>query len=87
MMKDKEHQTVITMLDQLADEFHFTQIDYKRAATAQELYDESHHPKKFVHESFAEAYELLKHPGKDEILVITGSLYFVSAIRPLMLEK
>ncbi len=86
MMKDKEHQTVIGMLDKIADEFHFTQIDYKRAATAQELYDESHHPNKFLHENFAEAYEMLKHPNENEILVVTGSLYFVSAIRPLMLQ-
>ena len=85
MMKDKEHEKVIELFDSLFDEFHFTQIGYKRSATAQELALESHHPKKFVHENVQTAFEACSKLAEDEILVITGSLYFISEIRPYCL--
>lgn len=86
MMKDKEHEKVIRLLESFVDELHFTQIDYKRSATAEELYLESSHPKKAFHPDFAEALKTLRVLPDDAILLITGSLYFVSAIRPLLLE-
>jgi dihydrofolate synthase/folylpolyglutamate synthase len=85
MMKDKEHDKVIRLLESFVDELHFTQIDYKRSATAEELYQESEHPKKAFHPDFAAALAALKDVPQDTILLITGSLYFVSAIRPLLL--
>lgn len=85
MMKDKEHEKVIRLLESFVDELHFTQIDYKRSATAEELYQESLHPNKAFHPDFAAALDTLKNVPQDTILLITGSLYFVSAIRPLLL--
>lgn len=87
MMKDKEHEKIIPILDTLFDEFHFTQIDYKRSATAIELALESQHPHKFTHESIVEALEVCSDLDENEILIITGSLYFVSDIRPLLIKK
>lgn len=88
MMKDKEHYKIIGELDAIVDEFHFTQIDYYRSATAQELYDESHHDIKYVHESAKEAFTMLKSTlKKNEVLVITGSLYFISYIRPFLVSN
>lgn len=85
MMKDKEHEKVIHLLESFVDELHFTQIDYKRSATAEELYLESSHPNKAFHPDYKEALAALRQVPKDTILLITGSLYFVSDIRPLLL--
>lgn len=85
MMKDKEHEKVIHLLESFVDELHFTQIDYKRSATAEELYLESSHPIKAFHPDYKEALAALRQVPKDTILLITGSLYFVSDIRPLLL--
>lgn len=87
MMKDKEHEKIIPVLDTLFDEFHFTQIDYKRSATALELAAESQHPHTYIHETVKEALEVCSELGEEDILVITGSLYFVSEIRPLLIKK
>jgi dihydrofolate synthase / folylpolyglutamate synthase len=86
MMKDKEHEKVIALFDDLFDEFHFTQIDYKRSATAEELCLESKHPKKFAHPDYKEAFELLRQLKDNEVLIITGSLYFISEIRQLLVS-
>ena len=87
MMRDKEHYKTITELDTLVDEFHFTQIDYYRSATAQELFDESHCENKHQHLNALEAFsELSDSLKQDEVLIITGSLYFVSFIRPFLLQ-
>ena len=86
MMKDKEHEKVIALFDELFDEFHFTQIDYKRSATAEELCLESKHPKKFAHPDYKEAFELLRQLKDNEVLIITGSLYFISEIRQLLVS-
>ncbi len=87
MMKDKEHEKVIHELDQIVDEFHFTQIEYPRRADALTLYEESHHPRKYIHEDFKEAIDSLSDLNKDEILLITGSLYFISEARKLFVVE
>jgi dihydrofolate synthase/folylpolyglutamate synthase len=86
MMKDKEHEKVIRILESFVDELHFTQIDYKRSATAEELYLESVHPNKAFHPDYKEALAALRQVPENTILLITGSLYFVSDIRPLLLS-
>jgi dihydrofolate synthase/folylpolyglutamate synthase len=85
MMRDKEHFKVISELDTVVDEFHFTQIDYHRSATAAELFEESHHPNRFMHEDAAKAFaELRANLQENDVLVVTGSLYFISFIRPFL---
>ncbi|HAQ56994.1 MAG TPA: bifunctional folylpolyglutamate synthase/dihydrofolate synthase [Acholeplasmatales bacterium] len=84
MMKDKDHKTVIALLDRFVDEFHFTTIDYHRAAPPEELMDESAHPKKFCHDDFLSAFAELSHLGDNEVLLVCGSLYFISEIRKLL---
>lgn len=84
MMKDKEHLKIIHEFDQIVDEFHFTQIKYPRRADAITLYEESNHPNKFVHEDFREAFEQCSKLNENEILIVTGSLYFISEIRKLI---
>jgi len=87
MMKDKEHYKVIKDLDDLVDEFHFTEIPYPRRADAIELYQESNHPLKWIHHDFKIAFENLSKLETNQILLVTGSLYFISEIRKLLVES
>ncbi len=86
MMKDKDHKAVIGLLDRFVDEFHFTAIDYHRAATAEELYLESSHPRKFVHPDCDAAFFELARLEDDEVLLVCGSLYFIAEIRKLLIR-
>ncbi|MGI6392534.1 MAG: bifunctional folylpolyglutamate synthase/dihydrofolate synthase [Candidatus Izemoplasmatales bacterium] len=88
MMADKEHEKAISELDNFVDEFHFTEIDYPRRANAVDLFNESHHPSKYIEVDFKQAfYRLREKLDKNEILLITGSLYFVSEIRRLIVGE
>ncbi|MBU1019680.1 MAG: bifunctional folylpolyglutamate synthase/dihydrofolate synthase [Firmicutes bacterium] len=80
-MADKEYYDIIHILDSFASEIHFTQFDYPRCETAQNLYDVSNHPNKFLNEDALQALHVLKDLKKHEILLVTGSLYFISLIR------
>lgn len=80
-MADKEYYDIIQILETISDEIHFTHFDYPRCETAINLYNVSSHPKKFIHEDAIKALNELKDLKKNEILLITGSLYFVSLIR------
>ncbi len=87
MMKDKEHEKIISELDNVVDEFHFTEIEYPRRANAIDLYNESHHPNKHVHSDFKAIFKaLVRLLKEDEILLVTGSLYFISEIRKLIIQ-
>lgn len=86
MMKDKEHFKVIKDLDKIVDEFHFTQIPYPRRADAMELYLESDHPNKFIDLDYQEAFRNCSKLKDNQILLVTGSLYFISEIRKLLVQ-
>jgi dihydrofolate synthase/folylpolyglutamate synthase len=88
MMKDKEHVKIIPELDNLVDEIYFTEIDYPRRANAIDLFNESFHPKKYVHTNAKDIFLSLSHSlQKNEILLVTGSLYFISEIRKIIMEE
>ncbi|WP_018660950.1 bifunctional folylpolyglutamate synthase/dihydrofolate synthase [Heyndrickxia acidiproducens] len=79
---DKDLQHMIPKLDQVADSIVFTTFDFPRAIPAKALYNRSGHP----HKSFSENWQaVLKQTmadiNEDEVLVITGSLYFISQVR------
>lgn len=85
-MADKEYDKVIEILDDVVDEFIFTDFDYPRCEDAQTLYDNVtpllKHAKSVVSkDAKASLREIISTLKKDEILLITGSLYFVSYMR------
>ncbi|KFZ25713.1 MAG: Folylpolyglutamate synthase [Candidatus Izimaplasma bacterium HR2] len=80
-MVDKEYFDIIQILESFVDEVHFTQFDYPRCETADNLYNVSSHPRKFMHEDAIIALNELKDLKKNEILLVAGSLYFISLIR------
>jgi len=85
IMYDKEHQKIIEVLDNFCDELYFTEFEYIRRADAEELFNESHHHNKRFYKDHKDIFIRLANRLKDnEILLVTGSLYFISEIRKLL---
>ena len=80
-MEDKEYFDVIKVLESFVDEIHFTDFNYPRCEKAQNLYDVSSHPLKYLENNVDDALSSLKDLKENEILLVTGSLYFVSLVR------
>ncbi len=87
MMHDKEHSRIISELDNIVEEFVFTEFPYPRCADAKILYAESNHQNKQYNDDAKEAFSNIRDTLKDdEILLVTGSLYFVSHIRQFLIR-
>jgi dihydrofolate synthase/folylpolyglutamate synthase len=82
VMKDKQHKQMIEELDNFCDELYFTEFDYNRRADAEDLFFESSHYRKSFHHDHLEIFGKLREDLRDnDILLVTGSLYFISEIR------
>jgi dihydrofolate synthase / folylpolyglutamate synthase len=86
-LKDKKLDKMIAQLDQVADQISFVSFDFPRAAAAEDLVKLSHSEHKLGVEDWrAYLSEEVARLEKDELLVITGSLYFISEVKPYLLE-
>ncbi|MCM3587652.1 bifunctional folylpolyglutamate synthase/dihydrofolate synthase [Mesobacillus maritimus] len=81
-LADKSVDEMIRKLDEVADRIVFTEFDYPRAATAEMLFSFSSSDNKSLEKNWFD-YLKNKIPSiqDDEILVITGSLYFLSEVK------
>jgi dihydrofolate synthase/folylpolyglutamate synthase len=87
VMKDKQHKKMIEELDNFCDELYFTEFEYQRRADAEDLYFESTHYKKSYHKDYKEIFSKLRNRLRtNDILLVTGSLYFISEIRKLLIK-
>ncbi|CAG9619515.1 bifunctional folylpolyglutamate synthase/dihydrofolate synthase [Sutcliffiella rhizosphaerae] len=83
---DKPVESMIHQLEEVATEMIFTSFDFNRAAKAEDLFQVCSHPKKVVEEDWEIAIkQLLPRLNEDSVLLITGSLYFISEIRTYLL--
>ncbi|MDF9295955.1 bifunctional folylpolyglutamate synthase/dihydrofolate synthase [Geobacillus stearothermophilus] len=81
-LTDKPLERMIRQLDELADTITFTTFDFPRAAAAEQLADLSSHPQKAaVNDWIGWIREKKKQIGGDGLLLVTGSLYFLSEVR------
>jgi len=86
-LADKKLDQMIQKLDQIADEITFVSFDYPRATTAEALFklsNSSH--KQWIEDwkkSLTTEFEAL---NENEILVVTGSLYFISQVKRFIHE-
>jgi dihydrofolate synthase/folylpolyglutamate synthase len=84
-MKDKSLDHMIEKLDAVADKITFVSFDYPRAASAGTLFEISRSAHKFANEDWQEAIrEELSNLEDGSILVVTGSLYFISEVKPFL---
>ncbi|WP_064092518.1 bifunctional folylpolyglutamate synthase/dihydrofolate synthase [Rossellomorea aquimaris] len=87
-LKDKQLKPMIEELEEAVDCIGFTSFQFPRVASSEELYHLSTHKKKInilEWESFIEDKLLLM--DENEVLFITGSLYFLSEVKPVLMKK
>ncbi|XJZ26384.1 bifunctional folylpolyglutamate synthase/dihydrofolate synthase [Bacillota bacterium Lsc_1132] len=86
-LKDKKLDKMIASLDQVADEIVFVSFDFPRASTAADLCALSQSQNKSANENWQSAImSVIPKIGKNDVLVITGSLYFISIVKPFLLK-
>ncbi|MGL5382196.1 MAG: bifunctional folylpolyglutamate synthase/dihydrofolate synthase [Culicoidibacterales bacterium] len=83
-MADKDVATMIPQLEAVATTLTLTSFTFPRAAKAADLAAFAHGPVT-VNEDFAQAYAYVCEQAKfDDVILITGSLYFVSYVRNIL---
>ncbi|KGR78664.1 bifunctional folylpolyglutamate synthase/dihydrofolate synthase [Ureibacillus manganicus] len=84
-LQDKDHHKSIEMMDQVAHKMSFTEISLPRRAKAEILASQSNHHTIAVDENWRRLIENeLAELCEDEILIVTGSLYFIADVRQFL---
>lgn len=75
-------------MDEVASSMSFTEIDLPRAAKAKDLANQSKHDVVYADENWKHLIEKeMDNLTEEEILIITGSLYFIAEVRKYLLTK
>jgi dihydrofolate synthase / folylpolyglutamate synthase len=86
-LKDKKLDQMIAQLDQIADEISFVSFDFPRAAEAIDLFSLSHSTNKKIGENWnSHLANCIQNLQRNSVLVVTGSLYFISEAKPYLCE-
>jgi dihydrofolate synthase / folylpolyglutamate synthase len=86
-LADKSLDKMIAKLDAFADSIIFTEFDYPRASKAWNLFEISRSQNKDVCEDWQEAIQKkLPTIKENDVLIITGSLYFLSEVKPKLVK-
>jgi dihydrofolate synthase / folylpolyglutamate synthase len=86
-LKDKKLDQMINQLDQVADEISFVSFEFPRAAEAADLFSLSHLENKSIGENWdSHLAKCIQNLQPDSVLVVTGSLYFISEAKPYLSE-
>ncbi|WP_139892625.1 folylpolyglutamate synthase/dihydrofolate synthase family protein [Bacillus sp. D386] len=87
-LKDKDYTKMIQMIEQKAASITFTEIPLERMNEAEELFKHSRHPHKDVKKDWVEGINEILAKMKDrDMLLVTGSLYFLASIRPYIVNE
>ncbi|WP_226667176.1 bifunctional folylpolyglutamate synthase/dihydrofolate synthase [Metabacillus litoralis] len=88
-LKDKEYAEMINRLTSIATSICFTTFDFPRAASSEELFSVCDFNEKSNSASWSQAIEKMLdvYKNKEDLILITGSLYFISSIREYMKKK
>ncbi|WLD92256.1 folylpolyglutamate synthase/dihydrofolate synthase family protein [Alkalihalobacillus sp. AL-G] len=87
-LSDKPVDEMLSVLYDSIDHILFTSFDFPRASTAKELYDKCRFDRKDLEETYQLAItKEMGQMGENDLLIITGSLYFISAARNFLHEK
>ncbi|MGE7766732.1 bifunctional folylpolyglutamate synthase/dihydrofolate synthase [Peribacillus sp. NPDC096540] len=85
--RDKDYSQMLHTLEKEAVEIIITEFNHERAADAEKLYNQCSHENKSIDKDWQAAIRKGKQKtGEKEILVITGSLYFLSLVRGFISE-
>ncbi|WP_338470414.1 folylpolyglutamate synthase/dihydrofolate synthase family protein [Niallia sp. XMNu-256] len=84
-LADKSLDKMIHKLDEVADKLTFVTFEYPRASKVEDLYQLSKNKNKHHNADWKQAItEELQSLNSDEIFVVTGSLYFISEVKPFI---
>lgn len=83
---DKELLQMINLLDETFDEIVFTKYTYARSANVDEIFEISNNCKKIKTNNVLEAVDYV-YNNKADITIFIGSLYLVSEVRNIILNK
>ena len=87
-LQDKDITSVLHMLDDIASSITVTEIHVKNAAVAKDIFESTNHPQKLLVLNWQEAVDqTLEKLDDSSIVLVTGSLYFMSLARPYLLQK
>ncbi|MEQ6389614.1 folylpolyglutamate synthase/dihydrofolate synthase family protein [Bacillaceae bacterium S4-13-58] len=79
---DKPLRQMIEFCDETFDSILFTTFSFPRSIPASDLAKYSQNPQKSINEKWEDAIEgLLRTASKEDLIVVTGSLYFISEVR------
>ncbi|MFB7638254.1 bifunctional folylpolyglutamate synthase/dihydrofolate synthase [Peribacillus butanolivorans] len=85
--RDKDYSQMLHMLEKEEIEIIITEFNHERAADAEKLYKQCSHENKSIDKDWQSAIRKGRQKtGEKEILVITGSLYFLSLVREFISE-
>ncbi|TQR32875.1 bifunctional folylpolyglutamate synthase/dihydrofolate synthase [Lysinibacillus sphaericus] len=82
-LSDKDHAKSITLMDSIATSIAFTQIELPNAMPADQLAALSTNTNKMYNAKWREMVQTMLHQrtNNEDVIVITGSLYFIAEIR------
>lgn len=87
-LRDKNYAAMIRLLDEVATDIMITEFTHERVASAEVLFEESHHKKKRIEKDWKEAINVIvQNIDKEDVMIITGSLYFLTKAREYMIKK
>lgn len=87
-LKDKKLDEMIHKLDEVSSNITFVSFDFPRAAAAKDLFDISRSTNKSQWAAWSTNLEAkMNDLQNDQMLVITGSLYFISEIKGWICQK
>lgn len=86
-LKDKQYRQMVQIIGRAAADLTLTTFAYPRAAGSELLYAASGHDRKREIADWKEALNrLIRETGENDMLLICGSLYFVSEVRHYLLD-
>jgi len=86
-LSDKDHANSIALMDQIAASISFTKIDLPNAMPAEKLASLSTNRVKDFHSDWKEMVRKVLHQRDEkDIVIITGSLYFIAEVRQWLQE-
>lgn len=85
-LADKETLKMITSLETVVDEIYFSSFDYIRAQDSNQMFELAHIKEKYSNDDYkALVFDVLNKSKKEDLVIITGSLYFISTVRKLFI--
>ncbi|AQQ52883.1 bifunctional folylpolyglutamate synthase/dihydrofolate synthase [Planococcus lenghuensis] len=83
ILKDKDYITILRKLEEISDNFTFVDFPHERAMVAKNLYLESKGKVKTIQK----VCDILPVLHKNEVALVTGSLYLLAEIRHLLINR